>query len=296
MNLIQMKYIVKVSQCGSITQAANELFISQPSLSQQIIKLEEELDIKLFVRKHHKLILTAPGKVFISRAISILEQVDNLSYEMLQYNSPTHAESISIGGMWTWPYLGTHERLLEYKKNNPNIEVNFIYDGSIPLLKMFKKREIDCCIIHVPEHEKKNNDFIIYPIINDYVVAAVNKKHPLINKKKVTFNDISVYDIVLPDEDSTLHETVKKGFESINVSPRIAAVSTQSHVTFQLVSDNTGIGFVADKTAKYFQNDKFVGIPIHPLIKRDISLLVHSDSINNPIIKKFIESIISKND
>ena len=72
MNTKQMEYIVKIAETRSITKAAQELFITQSALDQQLLKLEKELKAKLFVRSKQHLTLTPPGSVYVSYAKKIL--------------------------------------------------------------------------------------------------------------------------------------------------------------------------------------------------------------------------------
>lgn len=79
MQLKQLEYVIKVAECGSITQAAEQLFVSQPSLTKSIINLEEEYGVSLFVRKHRGVELTNEGKNFIYYAKSVVTAADALN-------------------------------------------------------------------------------------------------------------------------------------------------------------------------------------------------------------------------
>ena len=76
MQLKQLEYVIKVAECGSITQAAEQLFVSQPSLTKSIMSLEEEYRVSLFVRKHRGVELTNEGKNFIYYAKSVVTAAD----------------------------------------------------------------------------------------------------------------------------------------------------------------------------------------------------------------------------
>lgn len=96
MEKTQLMYVTAAAKHGNITKAAEELCISQPSLSNQIIKLENELNIKLFERKRHRVELTEAGRAFVESSLPILNSFRKLEQLMGEYASMNKG-SINIG-------------------------------------------------------------------------------------------------------------------------------------------------------------------------------------------------------
>lgn len=142
MQLHQLRYIVKVSELGKFSLAAKELFVTQPTLSQQIINLEKEIGVKLFVRQSKNVQLTPAGKEFVVRAKRILTQVDNL-FDLMSNYSTLETGNISVGIMWSASYLGITKIIEEFSVLYPKVNVEIVVDGSQILPQKLKDGEID---------------------------------------------------------------------------------------------------------------------------------------------------------
>lgn len=96
MNLLGLRYFIAVADYASFTKAAEHLFVTQPTLSRQIMDLESEMDTPLFIRSHHSLKLTSAGNRFLKEAIQITNQIDHLK-EIVNPGENSQAGTIRIG-------------------------------------------------------------------------------------------------------------------------------------------------------------------------------------------------------
>ena len=104
MEIFQLRYFLAVAETGNFTKAGARCFVSQPSLSQQVLNLEEELGQKLFHRLGRKIALTPTGEMLVERARRILVEVDNTQSELK--DDPTAAHKVMVGAIPTiGPYL-----------------------------------------------------------------------------------------------------------------------------------------------------------------------------------------------
>ena len=104
MQIQQMRYVLAAAEKKSFSAAAKALFLSQPSLSQQILHLEKELGVSLFVRHSKSVSLTEAGEQFVTAARRILNEVDQLAENMKKY-SILEAGTLRIGLLWIAGYL-----------------------------------------------------------------------------------------------------------------------------------------------------------------------------------------------
>src|SRR4051812_24095115 len=105
MEMHQLRYVVAVARTGNFSRAAEQCRVAQPSLSQQIQKLEDELGERLFDRMRHGTKLTSHGEVFLRRAVRILEEVDAAKQEARETNNLLRG-TLTIGVLPTIaPYL-----------------------------------------------------------------------------------------------------------------------------------------------------------------------------------------------
>ena len=141
MELHQLRYFVAVAETGNFTRAAERSNVSQPSLSQQIINLEQELSHKLFHRLGRKAVLTEAGGVFLERARRILFEVDDSTREL--QDSPGLERKITIGAITTLaPYL-IPQLLALCKTRLPHLQVHLREDFRPDLTKAVLDGELD---------------------------------------------------------------------------------------------------------------------------------------------------------
>src|SRR4029453_1827271 len=149
MEMHQLRYAVAVVRAGNFSRAAEQCYVSQPSLSQQILKLEEELGERLFDRMKREAKLTPHGEAFLPRAVKILEEVDAAKREASDAHSLVRGR-LSVGVLPTIaPYL-LPRALTEFAEKFPGVEIVVHEDTTARLLKLAKAYEIDFAFANRP--------------------------------------------------------------------------------------------------------------------------------------------------
>lgn len=172
--LREMKYAVTLAQFGNFSKAAAELYISQPSLSQAIKKLESELGLQLFERRGVNFSLTPHGIVFVTEAEKILAMSEEME-ATLRKLSHAHARRIVFG---ISPFYGKYylpKCLPKFKKAYPNIEVTVVELPSKNLELKLKEKQIDIAFLPLPlrDPELKN-----IPVLDEEIYFAIPKSSP----------------------------------------------------------------------------------------------------------------------
>lgn len=175
MELRQLQYTIQIAEERNFSRAADKLHIAQPSLSQQLSKLEQELGVKLFQRNTSSVELTHAGASFIEHAQKILDAVEQLRQEMDDI-SQLRAGRVVIGSM---PITGSH--LLPYvlpafKETYPEIQVNLLEDTSLNLEKLTAGGGTDLSLLSLPLQEAS---LTYEPIGEELIDLAVPPGHPL---------------------------------------------------------------------------------------------------------------------
>lgn len=175
MELRQLQYTIQIAEERNFSRAADKLHIAQPSLSQQLSKLEQELGVKLFQRNTSSVELTHAGASFIEHAQKILDAVEQLRQEMDDI-SQLRAGRVVIGSM---PITGSH--LLPYvlpafKETYPEIQVNLLEDTSLNLEKLTAGGGTDLSLLSLPLQEPS---LTYEPIGEEMIDLAVPPGHPL---------------------------------------------------------------------------------------------------------------------
>ncbi|WP_018751337.1 LysR family transcriptional regulator [Paenibacillus sanguinis] len=175
MELRQLQYTLQIAKEKNFSRAADKLHIAQPSLSQQLSKLEQELGVKLFQRNTSSVELTYAGASFIEHAQRIMDAVAQLRQEMDDI-SQLRAGRVVIGSM---PITGSH--LLPYvlpafKQNYPDIRVTLLEDTSLNLEKLTAGGSTDLSLLSLPLQEPTLS---YVPIGEEIIDLAVPPDHRL---------------------------------------------------------------------------------------------------------------------
>ncbi|XXL38912.1 LysR family transcriptional regulator [Bacillus velezensis] len=172
MDIKVMEYAAEIARRQSFTKAAKHLHIAQPSLSQQIKKLEMELGLTLFHRSHGSVTLTPHGRRFIEKAEDIIRSRDDLLREM-QERSQGLGHKLSIGipavtGRYIFPPL-----LKQFLARYPHMEVQLIEKDPAALEEMTAKGEVDLSVLSLPIEDERLS---IEPLLTEPIVLAVPKE------------------------------------------------------------------------------------------------------------------------
>ena len=146
MQMQQLRYFLEIAKEKNISAAAKNLYLSQPSLSQQIRKLEEELEVPLLIRHSKSVSLTDAGEQFAHHARRILGGVDQLS-ELMHKQSLLEAGTLKIGLLWIAGYTNLLQILSDYHCLHPGLNYSFSVNGSAHLQQMLLDRKIHAAFI-----------------------------------------------------------------------------------------------------------------------------------------------------
>ena len=293
MQIQQLRYIKKTAETQNISAAAKELFISQPSLSQQIIKLEKELGVPRFIRHSKCVTLTPAGEEFVIYATRILNDLETLTSNMKLYSTLKRG-SLKIGLLPIGGYLGLSNYINDFRKINTDLDISLKVDLSNVLLDKVITREIDVAFIIGSENLNRNKDIFCKKIMEDNYVAVVSRQNPLSNKNKISASDLIGQPVILPAKDSSARKVIDSMFSSQQVIPNIIAEISQSDIIMQLVSQNLAIGFSSVSIASMLHTEELVTIPLTQAITRPIYYITLSDLLTYPTIKSFTEYILQK--
>ena len=304
------KYAYQVYQKGSFTKAAQSLYISQPSLSAAISRLEKELGFVIFDRSSIPISLTAEGRIYIESIEEIMESENNMRKKIRELSNVDHG-SIIVGGSSYASYFLMSEICGEFYKKHPKINVSLDIGnvGSKGILQeKLENNEIDILITYYNQSKK----IVAVPIFEERLVIAMNKnmygaeklqhlsvtsdellsKTYLLDKEiedMSVFSDINFLDFSrksdvgqrmakLLGDYKTSHYKIKNARHSEMhynlMRAGIGAVVTTSLAVKQRIHDDEDILFFVPKSEESY---------------RKIFLTYNASSKNNPLIKNFIK-------
>jgi LysR family transcriptional regulator, hydrogen peroxide-inducible genes activator len=193
MTLTELRYIVAVAREKHFGRAAEACFVSQPTLSVAIKKLEDELDVKLFERGANEVSTTPLGETIVRQAQQVIEQAAAIK-EMAKRGKDPLNGPLSLGIIYTiGPYL-----LPELVKNairlTPQMPLMLQENFTVKLLEMLRTGELDCAILAEPFPD---TGLAVAPLYDEPFVVAVPKGHALAKKKSISAEELKQENMLL---------------------------------------------------------------------------------------------------
>jgi LysR family hydrogen peroxide-inducible transcriptional activator len=240
MEMHQLRYAVAVARTGNFSRAAEQCNVSQPSLSQQILKLEEELGERLFDRTKREARPTPHGEAFLRRALRILGEVDAArrdAEEAKQLLSGT----VTIGAIPTIaPYL-LPGAIDAFVRHFPGIEIVVHEETTSGLLRLLQRHEIDFALMSPPFPMDRLEAM---PLLEEELLLALPPRHPLGNKRTITAGDLAGERLIVLQEGHCLGDQVLGFCARGDLHPRISFRSAQLETIRSMVSAGMGISLV----------------------------------------------------
>lgn len=254
-NLLYLKTFLTVCDNGNFTEAAKLLFVPQPTISNRIRYLEEELGQELFVRGKkgkRSVELTKAGKVFMPYAKQIMDILDTAKDEL---NGDTNENLMTIGSSiaLTHPFIYQKVNLLnEVHKKNINL---LIMDHSL-IANSLEDGIVDLAFVTEAINNKKLES---HPVYSEKVGLIVSKKHPLANKKQID----RITD--LENEYLIFYKTFSKDQTKVkNIKCKKRVVTNQMELVNDLIHNHNGVSFLPPNAFDSdIKNGKLVHIPIN---------------------------------
>ncbi len=246
MEMHQLRYVIAVARAGNFSRAAEQCHVAQPSLSQQVLKLEEELGERLFHRLKREAKLTPYGEAFLARAIKILQEVDAARREASDAHGLLRGR-LTVGVLPTIaPYL-LPAALTEFADKFPGVEIVVHEDTTARLLKLAQAYEIDLALASRPIHDPRME---VKDLFTEELRLALPRGHRLTRKRTVRIEDIEKEPFIVMQEGHCLGDQVLNFCERRDLKPTINFRSAQLETIQALVSSGVGISLVPAMAAR----------------------------------------------
>ena len=240
-----------ITFAGKFSRAAEQCHASQPSLSQQILKLEEELGERLFDRMKREAKLTPHGETFLPRAVKILEEVDAARREASDAHSLLRGRLI-LGVLPTIaPYL-LPEVLVAFAEKFPGVEIVVHEDTTAQLLKLAQAYEIDLALASRPIQDQRMG---VKDLFTEELRLALPPGHSLTRKRTVRLADLEKEPFIVMKEGHCLGDQVLNFCERRDLKPTINFRSAQLETIQALVRSGVGISLVPAMGARGERKD-----------------------------------------
>ena len=294
MTLQQLKYAVKVAEKLSINEAAKELYISQPSLSNAIISLEKELQLTIFLRTNRGVTVTNKGREFLGYAQQVLMQTQLLESKFVKSGSSKQRFCVS-----SQHYLFVANAFVELVREYGLDEYEFSLYETTPheVIENVRTLFSEMGIIYLSNYNESvlrkilsESDLIFTELYRATPHVFLFKEHPLASRKIIELDELDEYPRIAFNqgqysafyfsEEILSQRAVKK---SIYVSDRAAVVNFIIGLNGYCIS--SGI------FPKYLHGDDIIAVPLNADEKIEIGTIVHKDTSLSELGEKFYEAL-----
>lgn len=237
MNLRDLKYLVALADLRHFGKAAQACFVSQPTLSTQIMKLEEELGVKLVERAPRKVMLTAAGKDAAQRARRILAEAEELK-EAARRGANPEAGRLRLGAFPTLaPYLLPHV-VPELHAKFPKLELLLTEEKSDLLLHRLRDGQLDAALLALPIHDDSLHAQFLF---EEPFLLAVPADHPLAQRKVLDTDDLNHASLLLLEDGHCLREQALEVCRLSGANEKSEFRATSLETLRQMVAADVGI-------------------------------------------------------
>jgi LysR family transcriptional regulator, hydrogen peroxide-inducible genes activator len=237
MNLRDLRYLVAVAEHLHFGRAADACFVSQPTLSTQIKKLEEFLNVTLIERSNRQVILTPVGVAIVAQAERVLRDVDDLVRIAEEHRDPFGGD-LRLGIIPTVaPYL--LPRILPViRREFPKVSLKLTEGQTALITRMLKDGELDAVILALPVAE----DYVtVTRLYTEPFYLAVGKQHPKAERKTVALDDLGDEHVLLLEDGHCLRDQALEICKSHRAVENVNFRATSLETLRQMVAANIGV-------------------------------------------------------
>ncbi len=288
MEIHQLKYFVAVAEEGSFGGAARRCHVAQPSLSQQVKKLENELGYRLFDRLWRSIALTEAGQALLPRARRILTEVHEAATCLSEEISSGHG-SLAVGAIPTMAPFLLPQAVACFTRNWPDCHLTVREDLTANLVKALTNAELDIAIMSTPvDHEAIEIEVLDEERL--LLVAAVASK--LATQATISLDDLSSEPSVLLDEVHCLGRQISDFCQAMRVQPGVVCRATQISTMLQLVEKNLGVALAPEMAVCHVRSRGLVFRPLAGLNpRREIAIARRAGRETSFLARRFIECL-----
>lgn len=292
MTITQLKYILAVAECQNFTQASEKCFVTQPTLSMQIHKLEQELGITIFDRNKKPIQVTQVGK-------KIVEQAQNIVNEAKRMEDVVAQEKGFIGGDFLLGIIPTITPTLlpmfltNFINRYPQVKLNIIEQNTQTIIENLEKGKLDAAIVATP---LEISTLVEKPLYYEPFVAYIPQGHHLYNSSKMDPSMLSGEHILTLEDGHCFTESVLNicGRDSVSKTDHFQIKSGSFETLIRLCNEGLGMTLLPYLHAMGLPSSEKENIRQFkdPSPSREISLIYHQNGLKLPIIEALHKVIL----
>lgn len=270
MEFHQLRYFIAIARLRSFSRAADRCNVSQPSLSQQIKKLEEELGERLFERTKRKVELTSAGELFLDHALKVTEEIERARDSVRDVKTIARGR-VTLGVLPTIAPYYLPTRLRAFSEQCPGIEVVVNEDTTEKLTRAVLEKEIDLALVSLPI---PGRGIISERLFEEDLLVVLPNDHRLAAKPQLSLGQLKDEPFILMHESHCLSGQALRICEDQGMAPNVRFRSAQIETILAFVASGHGVSLVPEMSRR---ENLFPGLRYKALsggvARREIGLL-----------------------
>jgi LysR family transcriptional regulator, hydrogen peroxide-inducible genes activator len=276
MELQQLRYVCAIADTGNFSRAAERCQVAQPSLSQQVLKLEEDLGAKLFDRLGRSVRVTEAGRAFIPHARAILEQMD-VARSSVAANHADLRGGVAVGAIPTVaPYLMPNYTAA-FAKKYPDAKLRIVEDTTSVLIEGLRELSIDVAILALPLRHK---DLELFPIRTEPLFAALKTGHPRASAKSLAVRELRGESFVMLRDGHCFRDLSMGACTHARITPNIAFESGQFSSLLGMVAAGVGVSLIPEMAIDRNVGCRYVRLSDNHATRTIVAAVVRGRSFN----------------
>lgn len=276
MEFHQLRYVCAIAESGSFSRAAEHCHVAQPSLSQQVSKLEDELGTRLFDRLGRRVRLTDAGKIFLPRARAILQEMEAARSEV-DYGRKDTKGSVTVGVIPTIAPYFMPSRVARFTRKFPEASLRIIEETTPILVEGIRNLSLDLAIMSLP---LKHREFEIIPLHKEPLYAVLPRDHALAKRKEISLGDLRTESFVLLRDSHCFRDIAISACKRARLNPQVAFESGQFSSLLGMVSAGVGISIVPEMALDSALDRVFVRLADPRAFRTIVAVVLRGRSLN----------------
>ena len=244
MELRQLKYFVQLSKTLNFSTAAKELFITQSTLSHQILQLENELGQPLFHRNSHEVMLTEAGQTLLPLAMQTILDADNCLQRLDELKNLMSGE-LNIGVTFSFACIMA-ETLTAFLRRYPNVKVNVSQSNMADLIRRLENHEFDFVLAFRPLESNPRIESRV--LFSHQLTAVVNEHHALASRPSLTLEELQNYDLALPLRGTRARNAFERIIAGKGYHYKVKVEMNYVYLLFHLLRESNYITILSEST------------------------------------------------
>ena len=287
MELRQLKYFTKLAEALNFSAAARELFITQSTLSHQILQLENELQQPLFLRNSHEVMLTEAGQTLLPLARETLHSADCCLAQLEDLKNLESGE-LNIGVTFSFASIMA-ETVTAFLRQHPYVKVNVTQSTMTELMTQLENHELDFVLAFKPQ--TANPKVESRELFHHRLAAIVNEHHPLASRKSITLEELQRYDFALSRKGTQARNTFDLAVAKQDYHYRVKVEMDTVYLLFRLLRQSNYVTILSESTIVYENGLKAIPISDIKSPMDQMTGCVHL--LKNSYVKKSANTFIS---